>query len=350
MNSSSINRAARASIAVLLTIGFASGCYWMQAAGGQMSVMAKRRPIGDVIANASTKPAVREQLKSVSLIRDFATRELKLPDNGSYRKYADIGRRYVVWNVVAAPEFSVQPRQWCFPIAGCVAYRGYFREHDALAFAATLRERGYDVVTGGVAAYSTLGHFDDPVLSSMLGWSDVQLASIVFHELTHQLLYLPGDSAFDEALATVVEQDGVRRWLRSQGRERDLQAYELQEARYRQVLELLLKGRAELNDLYRSKVPPELMRDRKAQVFSRLRAGYGDLKSSWGGTAPLEDWFLQPMNNAHLASIATYQQCVPGLMLELAKAGGDLPRFYSRARELAKLTAGQRQHLLCQSG
>jgi predicted aminopeptidase len=350
MNSSSIIGAARASIAVLMTAALTSGCYLMQAAGGQFSVMAKRRSIGDVIANPATKPAVREQLESVSRIREFASRELKLPDNGSYRRYADIGRPYVVWNVVAAPEFSLQPRQWCFPIAGCVAYRGYFKEQTAVAFAARQRARGDDVTTEGVAAYSTLGHFDDPILSSMLGWSDVQLAAIVFHELTHQLLYVPNDSAFNEALASVVEQDGVRRWLRAQGRLEDLAAFDLQESRYARVLELLRQARTELNEVYRSDVPTDLKRDRKAQIFERLRANYGELKAGWGGAAPLGAWFARGLNNARLASVATYQQCVPGLVRELDGAHGDLPRFYARARDLAKLPMGRRQKLLCGSG
>jgi predicted aminopeptidase len=350
MNSSSIIRAARAPIAVLMAAALASGCYLMQAAGGQFSVMAKRRPIGDLIANPATKPAVREQLESVSLIREFASRELKLPDNGSYRRYADIGRPYVVWNVVAAPEFSLQPRQWCFPIAGCVAYRGYFKEQRAVAFAARQRARGDDVTTEGVAAYSTLGHFDDPILSSMLGWSDVQLAAIVFHELTHQLLYVPNDSAFNEALASVVEQDGVRRWLRAQGRLEDLAAYDLQELRYARVLELLRQARAELNEVYRSDAPTVLKRDRKAQILERLRANYGELKAGWGGAAPLGAWFARELNNASLASVATYQQCVPGLVRELAGAHGDLPRFYARARDLAKLPMDRRKKLLCDSG
>jgi len=347
MNSSSITATARAWIAVLLAAAISSGCYLMQAAGGQAAVMAKRRPISTVIANASTQGMVRAQLQAVTLIRDFASRELKLPDNGSYRQYADIGRPFVVWNVVAAPEFSLQPRQWCFAIAGCVAYRGYFKEGSALAFAAGLRRRGDDVVVGGVAAYSTLGHFDDPILSSMLGWSDVQLASIVFHELTHQLLYVPGDSAFNEALATVVEQDGVRRWLRAQGRARDLASYERQEERYAQVLSLLSRGRAELELVYASSLPPDAMRDRKALAFSRLREEYEKSKSGWGAEAPFAAWFSQPMNNAQLASVATYQQCVPGLARELAAVDGDSGRFYARARELAKLDPERRRGLLC---
>ena len=350
MNSSSIAAAARAGIAALLAAAASSGCYLAQAAGGQAAIMAKRRPISEVIAGASNRPAVRAQLQSVLQIRDFASRELHLPDNGSYRRYVDIGRPFVVWNVVAAPEFSLQPLQWCFPIAGCVAYRGYFKERSALAFAARVRKRGDDVMIGGVAAYSTLGHFDAPILSSMLGWSDVQLAAVVFHELTHQLLYVPGDSAFNEALATVVERDGVRRWLRAQRRDRDLASYERQENRYQQVLELMGRSRADLAALYASDIPGPAMRDRKGAVFARLRQEYEHLKSGWDGDAPFDGWFSQPMNNAHLASIATYEQCVPGLARELAAVDGDSSRFYARARELAQLDPERRRRRLCEGG
>src|SRR5208283_4018908 len=219
-----------------------------------------------------TPPAVRSQLEAVASIREFAVHQLGLPDNGSYRSYADIGRPYVVWNVVAAPEFSVDAKEWCYPIVGCVAYRGYFVERRADSFAGRLRRRGLDVSVGGVAAYSTLGHFNDPILNTMLGWNDVELASIVFHELTHQLLYVPNDSSFNEALATVVEQEGVRRWLRAQGREQDLKSYSIQHRRYNEVTDLLIRTRAELEVLYGSSLDPAGMRDRKREIFASLRA------------------------------------------------------------------------------
>ncbi len=350
MNSSSIVRATRAALAIAAVSVLTSGCYLMQAAGGQMAVMAKRQPITRVIANPATKPQVRTQLQTVAAIRDFASRELLLPDNGSYRQYADIHRAYVVWNVFAAPEFSLTPRQWCFPIAGCVAYRGYFKEQRALKFAQTLRAQGLDVATGGVAAYSTLGHFDDPVLNTMLGWSDVQLASIIFHELTHQLLYVANDSAFNEALATVVEQEGVQRWLQSQGRERDLAAYVTQQDRYAQVVALLIDARARLSRVYAQALDVQKMRLAKAQEFAALRTRFDALKSQWKGHAPYEAWFAQELNNAHLASVATYYVCVPGLTRELRTAGNDMARFYVRARELGKLPFAARQRLLCGGG
>ena len=311
------------------------GCYLLQSVEGQLDLMSKRVPIARVTAKASTPPALRAQLEAVSAIRDFASHELGLPDNGSYRSYADLGRRYVVWNVVAAPEFSVDPKQWCYPIVGCVAYRGYFVEARAHRFADRLRSRGLDVTLGGVAAYSTLGHFDDPVLNTMMGWYDVELAAFIFLELTHQLLYVPNDSSFNEALATTVEEEGVRRWLQAQGREEDLAKHLLEQQHYLEVVGLMSATRAELRTVYAAGLPPQAMRERKRAAFTALRSSFVRLKAQWGGHAPFESWFAEDLNNAHLASIATYFACVPGFERELAAAGGDLGAFYARARALA---------------
>jgi len=337
----------RAAFAIALIAMLSGGCYLLQSAQGHLALMAKREPIPSVIDEPTTSVTLRAQLKSVTAIRDFASRTLGLPDNGSYRKYADIGRPYVVWNVVAAPEFSVDPKQWCFPIVGCVAYRGYFVEKRARRFAAGLHGKGFDVVVGGVAAYSTLGHFDDPILSSMVGWNDVELASIIFHELTHQLLYVPNDASFNEALATTVEEEGVRRWLQQQGRDKDLADHLVQHGRYLQAIALMIETRDRLRALYASGLPPPLMRERKRERFEELRAAYVALKASWGAHAPFEAWFAEDINNAHLASIATYFTCVPGFERELKAVGGDLPAFYRRVRELARLDQPQRDALVC---
>src|SRR4051812_10885006 len=209
---------------ILLALSASSlcGCYLIQAATGQMQIVSKRQPIAEVIRDPATSEKLKARLEYVAAARDFASRELGLPDNESYRSYADLGRPYVVWNVFAAPEFSVEPRQWCFPIAGCVVYRGYFSEAAAQRYARKLRRRGDDVAVGGVAAYSTLGHFKDPVLSTMLGWSDAQLAATLFHELAHQVVYVPGDSQFNESFATVVEEAGLERWLAARQGEQEL--------------------------------------------------------------------------------------------------------------------------------
>jgi predicted aminopeptidase len=347
VNINSIAVTIRAAAAIALIAALSGGCYLLQSAEGQLSLMSKRESIDAVIDSPSTPQKLRAQLKSVTAIRNFASRDLGLPDNGSYRKYADISRPYVVWNVVAAPEFSIEPKRWCFPIVGCVAYRGYFVEGRARRFAAKLHAQGFDVVVGGVAAYSTLGHFDDPILSTMVGWNDVELAAIIFHELTHQLLYVSNDAAFNEALATTVEEEGVKRWLEAQGRDRDLQQHLIEQQHYLEVIGLMNETRGHLATLYASGLPPPLMREKKREAFESLRDTYGALLQQWNGRGPFDAWFAKDINNAHLASIATYFACVPGFERELKAAAGNLPAFYRRVRELAKLDKEKRDLLVC---
>ena len=350
MKFSSITAVFRAALVVALAAALCGGCYLLQSAAGQLSLMSKREPIAQVIARPDTPPPLKVQLEAVAEIRDFATVSLRLPDNGSYRSYADVKRRYVVWNVVSAPEFSVAPKEWCYPIVGCVAYRGYFVEARAEKFAAAQRREGMDVAVGGVAAYSTLGHFDDPILNTMVGWDDVELAAIIFHELTHQLLYIANDASFNEALATTVEEEGVKRWLTAKGRERDLNAHLLEQQRYLQVVDLLNATRARLRSLYATRQPPAAMREAKGREFARLRSDFLGLKEQFGGHAPFEAWFAGDINNAHLASVATYFKCVPGFERELAAVNGDLPAFYRRVKDLAKLDQKARDALVCGSG
>lgn len=336
----------RCSILVAASLS-ASGCYLLQAATGQMELTSKRRPIEKVLSDARTPEQLRTRLEYVSAARTFASEELGLPDNDSYRSYADLGRRYVVWNVFATDEFSVKPRRWCFPIAGCVVYRGYFEEQDAQAYARGLRLRGWDTAVGGVAAYSTLGHFKDPVLNTMLGWSDVQLASTLFHELAHQVVYVPGDSEFNEAFATVVEEAGLQRWLAARGRLQDLNAWNEHRQRNAQFIGLLLKTRQQLDELYRSDLSDEEKRDRKQYQFGRLKLQYAEMKERWNGYRGYDWWFDRTLNNAHLVSAATYYGCVPGLRRLLQSVDGDLPRFYDKARELAQQSAEARAAAVC---
>ena len=349
MNGSSIVFRLIGAIALVAVILCAGGCYELQAAAGQARLMLARRPIARVLQNPATPPKLRAQLERVNEIRDFASRELGLPDNGSYRSYVDTGRSYVVWNVFAAPEFSVEARQWCYPVVGCVAYRGYFSEQVARRFAAGLRRQGDDVAVGGVAAYSTLGHFDDPILNTMIGWDDIELAAIVFHELTHQLVYVADDSSFNESLATFVEAEGVRRWLTARGRVDDLARYVERERRYAAVTRLLADARAGLAALYASPLDPAAMRAAKRDAFAALRAQYEKMRAGWTGEVPFETWFEADLNNAHLVSIATYASCVPGFAREFQHAGGDLPRFYARVRELARLPKDRRDAAVCEN-
>jgi predicted aminopeptidase len=346
VNSISIAAKLRAVVVCALAVP-STGCYEWQAAQGQMRLMLAREPINQVIARPTTPAAVRAQLRRVSAIREFASRELGLPDNGSYRSFADLGREYVVWNVFAAPEFSIEAKQWCYPIVGCVAYRGYFHEPAARSLAAQLQAQGMDVAVEGVAAYSTLGHFDDPILNTMLGWSDAELAGIIFHELTHQLIYVANDASFNEALASLVEEEGVRRWLTAQDRAQDLADYSRLEARYARVTDLLIATRAKLGELYGSHLDTSAMMQQKTRIFAEATVAFDALKTEWDGRAPFQEWFDRGLNNAYLVSIATYETCVPGFRRELAAADGDLPKFYARVRQLARLDQAQRDALVC---
>jgi predicted aminopeptidase len=320
----------------------------MQAAGGQLDVMAHSRPIEQVLSEPETPAPTRTKLETVVEAREFAVRELGLPDGESYRRYADLGRRYAVWNVVATPEFSLEPRRWCFPVAGCVTYRGYFDEPPANAFAWKLVAAGDDAIVEGVATYSTLGHLPDPVFSTMLGWSETRLVGTIFHELAHERLYVPGDSAFNEAFASVVEVEGVRKWLVARGRLQDLEAYEASRRRQAEFVKLLLGTRAGLSALYSSGLPPPEMRIAKNREFGRLKYEYAGLRARWRGYGGYDAWFARPLDNARLASVATYHDCVPGLEREFA-AAGSLAAFYVRAEELAKLTVAERRDVLCRS-
>ena len=339
-------------IARVLTIAAAlpplTGCYLLQAAGGQMEISSKHEPIAQVLADPATPPQLRNRLEYVAAARDFASRELGLPDNDSYRSYADLGRPYVVWNVFAAPEFSVEPRRWCFPIVGCVVYRGYFSEDAAERYARKLRRRGDDVAVGGVAAYSTLGHFKDPVLNTMLGWSDAQLAGTLFHELAHQVVYVPGDSEFNESFATVVEEAGLERWLAARQRGQELVVWREQRERQSEFISLLLKARSKLRDLYQSALPDQEKRSRKQYEFGELKLDYAHLKQEqWNGYSGYDRWFDRTLSNAHLVSAATYYGCVPGLQRVLGEVGGDLPRFYEEAKRLARMEKDARALAVC---
>jgi predicted aminopeptidase len=324
-----------------------AGCYVLEAAHGQMDLNARRVPIARLLAAPGTPPELRDRLALAVRLRDYASRELGLPDNDSYRSYADVGRPFVVWNVFAAPEFAVEPRTWCFPVAGCVAYRGYFDERRARAYALGLEAQGYDVAVTGVPAYSTLGHFADPVLNTMLRWDGTELAALVFHELAHQLLYVRNDTSFNEAFASVVEREGVRRWLESERHPEALAEYRARAARYREVAALVAAGRARLRALYGRGLPAGALRAAKADEFARLRAEYG----AKGGAFAGYEWLFDAWpNNARLLAVATYDDCVPALERELAAAGGDLVKFYEAAKALSRLGPAARHAAACRAG
>ena len=328
----------------VLTCTLLGGCYVLASAKGQLELNARRVPIATLLARPDTPERLRHWLEVATDVRDFASRELALPDNKSYRSYADVGRRYVVWNVFAASEFSVDPKTWCFPVAGCVAYRGYFGEAQARRFAAGLKAKGFDAMVAGVAAYSTLGHFDDPVLSTMLDWDDVELAALLFHELAHQLLYVKNDTEFDESFASVVENEGVRRWLAHEGRSAALAGFLEREARYRAVATLLGDSRARLKSLYARSLGAAATREAKRAEFDGLRQAYHERSAEFGGGY---DWMFGPdLNNATLVSVGTYQGCAPKLEARL-QASSSLAAFYAEARALARLSMSERHRAVC---
>jgi predicted aminopeptidase len=316
--------------------GCASLTYLAQAAHGQWRLMRARRPIPLVIANPATSPTLRARLDLVEDARAFAVIKLDLPENDSYRSYSDLKRRYVVWEVVAAPEFLVEPLRWCFPVAGCVSYRGYFDERRARAFAARLARRGNDVMVGGVTAYSTLGHFADPVLNTMLRYGDLDLVGTIFHELAHQLIYVPGDSEFDESFAMTVQAEGLSRWLAARGRSSELQNYLAGQRRDRAIDQVLADGRARLRRLYASGVPRPRMRTRKRAILAQTGARVLALERQWHLHTGYDQWIAAGLNNADLASVGTYSDCVPGFERLLAQSDGDLPRFYAAVRRVSR--------------
>ncbi|HEY8519399.1 MAG TPA: aminopeptidase [Gammaproteobacteria bacterium] len=320
-----------------------SGCalpfYW-QAVGGQLELLRKRTPIDRLLADPNLDPELRAQLESVAEIRTFAVEALGLPDNDSYTTYADLGRPYVVWNVVATEEFSVQPVRWCFPIAGCVAYRGFFEREKAERFRARLERRGYDTYAGGASAYSTLGYFDDPVLNTMIGGGPVNVASLLFHELAHQRLYVKSDSAFSEAFATVVEEYGTELWLRERGDLDGLEQYKRRLRHRADFADLVTRQQARLQEIYASDLTDEQKREAKRLAFEKMREEYAALKQEWGGATDYDAWFAQPLNNATLASVATYRRWLPGLRWQLEEQG--LMAFYASAEQLAELSPEER--------
>jgi predicted aminopeptidase len=271
-------------VATAAIAGCAAPFYW-QAIGGQLDLLRKRTPIADLMDDPATDAELKAKLGRITDIRRFAVEELQLPDNDSYTSYVALDRSYVVWNVVAAPEFSVEPERWCFPFAGCVAYRGFFDRTDAERFERELAGRGLDTYGGGSSAYSTLGYFADPVLSTMIAGGEQYIASLLFHELAHQRLYVKDDSEFSEAFATVIEEFGTERWLLAKGTGEDLARYRERGERRAGFGALIAEQQARLRGLYSTGAPAEQMRADKERAFAALQADYAALKAEWGGSA-----------------------------------------------------------------
>jgi predicted aminopeptidase len=335
-------------LAVLLFCAMLQGCatihYYGQAVVGQVRLLAARQDIDDVLAHADTPSARRDQLGLVLRLRDFAARRLSLPVNHAYLSFVELSRRYVVWNVIATPELDMEARQWCFPVTGCLAYRGWFDERDARRDAASLERAGYDVHVGGVAAYSTLGWFDDPVLNTMLDRPPTQLARLLFHELAHRKLYFPDDTEMSEAYAEAVGLIGARLWNEQQGIVDDtLQRQFDDELR---VTGLIAAYRGALEAFTRGDTDIQAKRQEKARLLAELQARYVELTDSLPEPAPYDSWIRGALNNAKLASFATYHRLVPLLLEVHARCGGDIDRFHTLLAGLQDDRAGQRHERL----
>ncbi|MGB1310846.1 MAG: aminopeptidase [Leucothrix sp.] len=331
--------------------------FYSQVVKGHSQIMLKREPIERVVQKPSTNQALRRKLSIIQQARVFGVKALKLPDNGSYTQYVDTGRPYVVWNVVATQPYSTQPIEHCFPVAGCVSYRGYFKKAAAEAYAEKLKSQGYDVIISGASAYSTLGWFSDPVLNTMLYRSDLGLAGLVFHELSHQQVYKAGDTAFNESFATTVELAGVQAWAASQQQnsvnndanlaqlKQQLQQYKTTKAKSAEVVQLILKHRNKLAQAYRRADPnnTKQLAAIKQQHFAALRTAYQTLRAAGGGSQGYDRWFAAPLNNASLVLFGDYHGWVGAFNALLAQSEGDWERFYASVQALAELDKATRR-------
>jgi predicted aminopeptidase len=328
--------------------------YYAQSIGGHLSVLRAARPVSAVIADEATPAALRERLALSQRMRDFAVRELGLPDNASYRRYADVGRPSVVFNVAAAPELSLTLETWCFPVVGCVAYRGYYDRANADAYAAPLRERGLEVMVYGVPAYSTLGKLPlwwdwwaDPLLNTFIQWPEGELARLIFHELAHQVAFAAGDTEFNESYATAVERLGGRLWLERHGAPGALEEYQRFDARRTEFKALTMATRARLEAIYTGPGSDDDKRRAKAEAMAAMRAEHERLKAErWGGFAGYDGWFTRA-NNASLGMLATYNALVPAFERLFEREGRDFARFHAEVRRIAALpTAAERRSAL----
>jgi predicted aminopeptidase len=330
-------------VPLLALTGCAQLAYYSQSAGGQMEIISKRRPIAEIVADPGTTLSLRKKLETVLRIRDFASKELGLPDNQSYRGYADLQRPYVVWNVFAAEEFSLKPREWCFPIAGCVGYKGYFAEANAHAFAEQQKQNGLDVFIGTVPAYSTLGYFDDPVLNTFIHYPDWELARLIFHELAHQVAYVKDDSEFNESFATAVEKEGLRRWLAQHGDATQEEKIAQGELRKYQFNKMLTETKQKLEWLYKTNLNASEKRARKKQIFRELSQDHEQKKLSWDGYKGFDRWINSSTNNAVIGAFNIYTQSEPAFSALLAQQGNDMRKFYAEVKALAKLEKTERR-------
>lgn len=327
----------------LALAGCAELAYYRQAVAGQWALWQARRPVAEALADPAATPELRQRLQTARELQTFASAELALPDNGSYRDYADLGRSWVVKNVFAAPELSLEPRQWCFWLIGCLSYRGYFDAEAAQRLADDLRARGDDVYIADVYAYSTLGWFADPLLNTFIHWPAARLAELMFHELAHQRLYVANDTAFNEAFATAVGRLGAERWLEQRGAAHERAEFALDGRRREQFLQAVATARERLAAVYASSSGDAAKRADKQRILAELRDRYRQLKREWGGYAGYDSWFARDLNNAKLAGVSAYHRLVPAFAALFAREGRDFAAFYRAAEVIGRMPPRERE-------
>ncbi|MBT7952215.1 MAG: aminopeptidase [Gammaproteobacteria bacterium] len=336
---------------IILALGtLLSSCstlsYYGQSMSGHLQLLRSREDVHSVLQSIDTPDELKHRLKSISRIRDFASHTLGLPDNSSYRSYADIGRKFVVWNVFATPALSFEPKTSCFLIVGCLSYRGYFKKDDAVKYMESLKDNGFDIYLGGVMAYSTLGWFDDPILNGMLERNDFDLARLIFHELAHQQLYIKDDTEFNEAFADAVALIGLGYWLEINSTIEQKRNYEHQLARENQFIDLVLSYRDKLDLLYRTDISLTKKHLQKEEIYEDLQNAYVQLRSSWGEHSEYDSWFAQGVSNAKLSAISTYRKLVPFFLQAYRTTGENMEAFYTRIEAIGLCEAERRRELL----
>ncbi len=332
--------------AASITLGCSNIGYYAQSISGGYEVLSRREPIADVLQDPTVPQSVKDKLQVVLEIREFASRKLQLPDNDSYRTYVDLQRPYAVWNVFAAPEFSMQMKEWCFLFVGCVRYRGYFDEQAAQQYADKLKQENLDVYVTGIAAYSTIGWFDDPVLNTIIQREEIRLAGLIFHELSHQEVFVKGDTAFNEGFSVTVELEGVKRWLEFKDSPELMQQYQQRKDRHKQFVTLVNQTRDRLEKLYNGDDDIDFKRKKKSAIIDDMKQQYQDLKAKWDGYAGYDRWFAKPINNAQIAAVTTYRDYVPAFQVLLAKNNYDMRAFYDAVAELGDMPKKQRSEAI----
>lgn len=305
--------------------------FYTQAVRGQAQITLSRRPIQTVLKDKRTPPELAAKLRLAQRLVAFAESELALDSSGSYQHYTDLKREHVTYIVYGAPEFSLAPKVWWYPVIGGQNYRGYFQEEDANKLVNQLKAQGLDTYTGGVDAYSTLGFLNDPLLNTFIDYPEVDLAELIFHELTHHRYYEPDNTPKNEALAEVVAREGTRRWLRQQGDREALKTYELRLQRRAQIRQRITLSIGNLEELYARELPEEVMRKKKALELQRLR---NDIQALYAGWQQKPNNFLStPLNNARLNAFTTYEAFVPPFEKLLARHNFELESFFQEIEQ-----------------